>query len=165
LVDKYGAWRSFYDRAYDMQQALGEHPNVAGWTPFYQSPNYQRGWITPETLRKRKDFVTVFIHYGHNWGRVFVDTLAYTATMDNPSNPNALIEEALSLAHTVTADANIKAQLLSILLSGQTSAYYWTNAWNSYVSNPSDMVNQNVVKSRLKAFYEAIYNMAEFHLG
>jgi Protein of unknown function (DUF1800) len=165
LIDQYGAWRSFYDRAYDMQQGLGEPLNVAGWAPFYQSPNYLQAWITPETLRRRKDFVTTFIFWGHNWWRVFVDVLAHTSKMDNPSNPNALIDEALSLAHTIVSDTNIKAKLLDILLSGQTNPNYWTTAWNNYVNNPTDMVAQDIVKSRLKTFYDAIYTMAEFNLG
>jgi uncharacterized protein (DUF1800 family) len=165
LVDQYGAWHSFYDKAFDMQMGLGEPPNVAGWAPYYLSPNYLRGWISPETLRQRKDFVTGFIRYGHNGRRVFVDTLAHTAAMDNPSNPNALIDEALSLAHTIPTDASIKAQLLNILLSGSTTTYYWTTAWNNYINNPTDAVAKDVVKSRLLTFYEAIYNMAEYHLG
>jgi hypothetical protein len=65
--------------------------------------------------------------------------------------------------HIIDSDSSIKTQLKSILLSGQATDNYWTDAWNAYLSNPSTS-NTNTVKNRLNSFYQAIVGMAEYLL-
>jgi hypothetical protein len=54
---------------------------------------------------------------------------------------------------------------VDILLSGQTSDFYWTNAWNAYIANPGDMTNANIVKTRLTALYQYLMKLAEYQLA
>jgi uncharacterized protein (DUF1800 family) len=166
LNSKNQNFRTLYDVAGTMLMKLGEPPNVAGWSPYYQSPYFHEMWITPDTMRRRKEFVSHIINSnsGYNNGGMLVDTLAFTETMTSPGDPDALIDEVLPLFHTIDDDAYVKEQLRNILLSGQTAAYYWTIAWNNYVNNKSNMTYRDVVKGRLKPFYEAILNMAEYNL-
>ena len=92
------------------------------------------------------------------------DVLTFTATLDNPQNPNLLINEVLTLIHPVASQATVIAALKNILLSGQTTDIYWTSAWNNYMANTSNTVNKDIVKSRLQAFYKAVLKMVEYHL-
>jgi hypothetical protein len=52
-----------------------------------------------------------------------------------------------------------------ILLSNQTSDYYWTNAWNAYLAEPTNQTIINVVNTRLKSFYQYLMDMAEYQLS
>jgi hypothetical protein len=156
-----------FDKAEEMQMRLGDPPNVAGWGAYYQSPQFHEMWISPDTMRRRKEYISRMTNSntGYNNGEVLIDTLLFTETLATPGDPNLLIDEVLSLTHPIAVDTAIKTQLKSILLSGQTGDWYWTNAWNNYMNNKSNMTTRDIVKSRLKPFYEAILNMAEFNLS
>ena len=93
------------------------------------------------------------------------DILGFTAALSSPGDPNALIDEVLELMHVIGSDANIKATLKSILLSNQTSDYYWTNAWDAYVTAPTNTTSLNTVRTRLRTFYQAVTGMAEYQLS
>jgi hypothetical protein len=52
-----------------------------------------------------------------------------------------------------------------ILLGGQTSDFYWTNAWTAWIANPNDTVNANIVKTKLKDLYQYLMKLAEYQLS
>jgi uncharacterized protein (DUF1800 family) len=163
LLNLYRSFRYFNDEANKQGQFVGNPPNVAGWAAYYQTPNFHELWISAETLRRKKEFCDRLLTnsiYGMK-----VDVLAFTATLDNPSDPVLLIEEAFRLLHPLPADAAVKLSLKNILLSGQTSDYYWTTAWLNYVGAPTNTTYANTARTRLQTLYQAITNMAEFHLS
>jgi hypothetical protein len=53
----------------------------------------------------------------------------------------------------------------NILLSGQSSDYYWTNAWNAYLANPTDTMAYQTVYIRLRDLYRYFMNLAEYQLA
>ncbi len=161
---QYEGWRVFFDRAREMNQELTVLPNVNGWPAYTNSPYFHEIWINADTLRQRKGFFDAITNWGYTNGSYKINTLAFTATLDNPSDPNALIDEVLELVHTIPSDAALKAQLKAILLSNQTQDYYWTLAWTNYTSNPSNAAYINTAESRLKSFYQRVLNMAETNL-
>ena len=159
----YKQFRYLGDEANNQQMRPGSPPNVAGWPAYYQSPSYHELWISADTLRKKKDFCDKLLT--SNYLNMKVDVLAFTTTLDNPSDPNLLIDEAIALLHPLPSDVALKASLKTILLSNQTSDYYWTDAWNNYRNNPTNTSYLNIVKGRLTTFYQAVANMAEFQLS
>ena len=159
----YGIANGFDGHLTNIQLRPGSPPNVAGWPAYYQTPNYHELWINAETLRRRKEFVDRLITSGIGTGNPKADVLAFTRTLNSPSDPNLLITEVIELLHVSPLDATVTAQLKSILLSGQTQDYYWTDAWVSYRDTPTT-ANTNTVQSRLRTFYTAVLNMAECHL-
>ncbi len=163
LLNLYRSFRYFNDEADKQGQKAGNPPNVAGWPAYYQSPSYHEIWITAESLRRKKEFCDKLLT--SSIYNMKIDVLAFTATLDNPSDPVLLIEEALSLLHPLPSDAALKTSLKAILLSGQTSDYYWTTAWSNYVGAPTNTTYVNTAKGRLQTLYQAITNMAEFHLS
>lgn len=52
-----------------------------------------------------------------------------------------------------------------ILLSGQTSNYYWTSAWNNYKSNPSNNTYKNIIETRLRNLLKEMLHLPEHHLA
>jgi uncharacterized protein (DUF1800 family) len=159
----YKNFRYFNDEADKQGQKAGNPPNVAGWPAYYQTPSFHEIWITAETLRRKKEFCDKLLTSNTNGMKV--DVLAFTATLKNPDDPNLLIDEALSLLHPLPSDAALKTSLKAILLSGQTSDYYWTTAWFNYVGAPTNTTYLNTARARLQTLYQAITNMAEFHLS
>jgi uncharacterized protein (DUF1800 family) len=162
LVQNYTNWRYFLDQAAIHQMKIGNPPNVAGWTAYYQAPSYHELWINAETLRRKKEFTDKLLTSNYN-GMSF-DILGFTASMSNPSDPNALIDEVIGLMHVISDDATIKGKLKSILLSNQVTDSYWSTAWDSYVGAPTNTTFKNTVLTRLKTFYQAVTSMAEYHL-
>lgn len=165
LVEQYKAWRVFYDRANEQQMRIGSPPNVSGWPAMSNTPLFHEIWINGDTLRFKKTFLESIAANGYNSQTVKINVLDFTATMDNPGDPNALIDEVLELLHTIPSDTTIKTNLKSILLSNQIGDFYWTNIWTAYVSNPSNTSNKNTAESRLKTFYQTILKMAETQLS
>jgi hypothetical protein len=84
--------------------------------------------------------------------------------MTSPSDPVALIDEVLGLFLSMTVSSSVQSYLLAILLSGQATNAYWTNAWNAYVAAPTDMALQTTVLTRLKPFYQYIMDLPEYQL-
>jgi hypothetical protein len=87
-------------------------------------------------------------------------------TLPNPADPNALINDALNILYRVPLSDTLKATIKTqILLSGQVQDYYWSNAWNAYLSSPTDMTAFTTVNSRLTTLYKYLMNLAEYQLA
>jgi hypothetical protein len=65
------------------------------------------------------------------------------------------------LVFPVSIELSDKARLKSILLSGQQSNHYWTDAWNKFISNPEDATFIGIIETRLNTFFREIINMPE----
>jgi hypothetical protein len=93
-----------------------------------------------------------------------IDPIKFAKLCPSVGDPNLLVDFTndmllgIGLAQT-TKDA-IKT---GTLLSGQSSDYYWTNAWSNYVSNPNTS-NTNIVKSRLTSMLIEMTRLSEYHL-
>ncbi len=162
LTTQYNDWIYCVDAGNLQEMKIGNPPSVAGWSAYHQAPNYHELWINAETLRRKKDFAKRYID---GTGSLAFDIFGFTAALDNPSDPNLMIDEVIELFHVTSIDATIKTQLKSILLSNQTEDFYWTNAWNAYVTAPTNTTNFNIVRTRLRSFYQTIVDMAEYHLS
>jgi hypothetical protein len=96
---------------------------------------------------------------------ILFDTVAYTATMDQPGDPDLLVQEVLDRHYCFDVSQTLKDYLKNILLSGQTQNYYWTNAWDDYTNNPSDPTFRMIVETRLNGMYSYVMKLAEYHLS
>jgi uncharacterized protein (DUF1800 family) len=163
IVNLYKDFRYFSDESDKQGQKPGNTPNVAGWPAYYQTPNFHELWISADSLRKRKEYCDKLL--ASNYNNMKVDVLAFTMTLTTPSDPNLLIDEALSLLHPLPSDAALKTSLKAILLSNQITDSYWTVAWNNYVGTPTNTTYATTVRTRLQTLYQAMTNMAEFHLS
>ncbi|MBS1607568.1 MAG: DUF1800 domain-containing protein [Bacteroidetes bacterium] len=166
--DAYNMWETLLWSMGEVNQLIGEPPSVSGWEAYYQAPQFHEIWINSDTLPKRNQFTDTMISFGFTQGQstLKIDTLAFTQTLPNPSDPNALVNDAVALLYRMPISDTTKQMIKQqILLSNQTSDYYWTNAWNAYLAEPTNQMVANVVSTRLKSFYQYLMNMAEYQLS
>lgn len=149
-------------------QNLADPPNVAGWPAYYQSPEYYELWINADTLPKRNKFTDLMIDTGYtrNGRRVIVDAISLAKNISsNPSDPNQLIQDFFELFISTEIDQATKDNLKKqILLSGQVSDRYWTDAWANY-QTVQNTINFNLVNNRLKALLKYIMNLPDYQLS
>jgi uncharacterized protein (DUF1800 family) len=167
-ADSYGMWNYIRNWMATIGQNIGDPPDVSGWPAYYQEPQYHEIWISADTLPKRNQFTDVMAINGYtrNDKKIIIDELAFTKTLSNPGNPNALLDDALAILYRVPlSDASKQSIKQSILLTGQTQDYYWTNAWNAYLADPNNMAAVTIIGSRLRSLYQYLMNLSEYQLS
>jgi hypothetical protein len=164
----YNTWQLLNSLAVTFQQNIGDPPNVAGWPAYYQQPQFHEIWINSDTFPKRNQFSDQMLLTGYTRGgkNIRIDPTLFAKLMPNPGDPNALISDSILYLFRLPLIQASRDQLKrDILLSGQTSDFYWTNAWNAWIANPNDTVNANIVKTRLKDLYQYLMKLAEYQLA
>jgi len=148
------------------QQNIGDPPDVAGWKAYYQSPQFNELWISTDTYPRRIYYTDTMIGSGYskNGKKIIIDPIGFALRMRDPSDPNNVIEDACRILFRIDPTSASKATIKKqILLSNQEQDYYWTNAWNAYISNPTQ-ANYQVVYFRLRDLYKYLMNLAEYQL-
>ncbi|MDB4925453.1 DUF1800 domain-containing protein [Mucilaginibacter sp.] len=166
-VNAYYMWDYIRTQSAIIAQNIGDPPNVSGWAAYYQEPEYHELWINTDTLPKRNQFTDTMVANGYtrNGKKIGIDVIAYTSTLPNPADPNALVSDVLAQLYAVTVSQQVKDFLKAILLSSQLSDHYWSDAWNAYKSLPTDAINKGTVIMRLTAFYKYIMDLSEYQLS
>ena len=163
----YGHWNTLYTFMVNFGLNLHDPPNVAGIPAYYQEPLFHELWITSDSLPKRNQFTDIMTNTGYskNNFRMQFDFVAYVKTFSNPGNPNDLLEEALKYIYRLSLSTLVKQQTKTqILLSNQQNDYYWTSAWNSYITNP-DTANFTIINTRLKDLFRYLMDLSEYQLS
>lgn len=166
-VNAYNMWGYIQSFGALLQQNIGDPPDVAGWKAFYQEPQFHEIWINTDTYPRRNLFTDLMITTGYTRSgkRIIIDPVAFTRKLSNPADPNQLIDDALRILYRGGLSASTKATIKKqILLSNQDQDFYWTNAWNAYISNPIN-ANYQVVYVRLRDLYKYFMNLAEYQLS
>lgn len=166
--EQYRAHRSMLWHMAGQGMEMGDPPNVAGWAAYYQKPQYDKAWITTDTITRRAGGTDALLYWGY-WvnpeERPTVDIVNFVAGLNDPGDPNALLEEAAQLLLGLELSEEVRDQLKSTLLSGQLQDYYWTDAWYDYLNyslpdgNPYQIVN-----TRLQSAFRQILQLGEYHL-
>lgn len=167
-ANQYNMWEYLRHQAAQMQQNVCDPPSVSGWPAYHQIPMFYEMWVNSDTMPRREMLQDQLIGNGYtrNGAKLQIDPVAFTAALPNPADPNVLINDVLDILYRVpvsdTSKATIKKQ---ILLTGQDQDYYWSNAWNAHISNPSDAMALQTVQTRLQALYKYFMNLAEYQLA
>jgi hypothetical protein len=149
-----------------MGQNPHDPPNVSGMPAYYQEPSFHEIWINSDSLPKRNQYTDTMVNTGYtrNSKKVIFDCVAFVQALSNPGDPNILIDETTNILFRNDLSAATKSQIkIQILLSGQTSDYYWTNAWDAWVLNPTT-ANYNTINTRLRSLFQYFMNLSEFQL-
>jgi uncharacterized protein (DUF1800 family) len=166
-ADAYYLFNNMVSQMINLGQNPSDPPNVAGWPAYYQVPEFYELWINADTLPKRNKFTDLMVESGYtrNGKKVAIDTIAFAKYIcATPNDPNILIDALFANLVSTDVSATLKANLKKqILLSGQLSDYYWTDAWNAYQASATT-INFNIVNVRLKALLKYIMNLPEYQL-
>jgi uncharacterized protein (DUF1800 family) len=167
-VSCYGLYNYLVSWASNMQQNIGDPPDVSGWKAYYQAPQFYEVWINSDTLPKRNQFTDTMVQSGYtfNGKKLVLDGAEFAKTLPNPGDPNQLINDLLKVMFRIDLSAASKAQVKTdILLGGQSTDYYWTDAWNQFVSNPGNTSNTTTVKNRMRDLLKYFMDLAEYQLA
>lgn len=174
----YAAWLNIASSAATQGQSIGDPPNVAGWPAYYQEPMYHETWVNTDTFPKRLRvtdslLTTTGINVSATVGgvvvtkKLLVDAVKFTDGFGDTiaSDPNLLIDAALQLLYRVPPTTAMRTYLkTTILLGGQASDHYWTDAWVAYKAAPTNAAALNIVTTRLQAFYKFMVQNPEYQL-
>ncbi len=171
VKQRYFHYNALHQQTLGMAMGAIESPNVAGWSPYYQAPQFHELWINSDTLPKRQDFAKRYCGNGGagTWSfDAFQPTLNhidFCKTLSNPGDPNALINELGELFLGLPLTTNQKDTLKSqTLLTGQSNDNYWAQAWNAAIAPNSSIQQRNVVTTRLRALFDVLVRLEEFQL-
>jgi len=166
VVKTYNVWNYLRGYGANLGLDLGDPPNVAGWSPFYESPDFYEIWINSSTLPLRMEFTDMMAAGGFTAGTgtaINIDYLLFTKNFNNAGDPDLLVDYYATTLLGIDISIDEHNSLKSILLSGQTTNAYWTSAWDAYIANPNT-ANTNIVKTRLSSFLTTLLRLPEHQL-
>lgn len=167
LSRQYIAMRRLFDFSILQQMEYYNPPEVAGWKAYYQEPLYYRTWINSTTLLARMGLIEALLGDGLPVGggfRIRVDPLAFVATLDDPFDPNVLIEEFSRIFFPQPITEGQRAALKEVLIPGLPD-YEWTIEYADYLGNPDDAALAQAVAAKVNQLLLAMLSMPEFQLS
>ena len=162
----YNAMLRFFASSILQQMDYYELPSVAGWKAYHQEPLYYRMWVNATTLPERMKLTDTMVSTGFVVGgfRVRINPLPFVATLDNPFDPNAVIEEFSRILFPQPITEGQKAALKEVLIPGLPD-YEWTVEYSDHLSNPGNTALAQSVAAKLNQLLQAMFSMPEFHLS
>jgi uncharacterized protein (DUF1800 family) len=170
-ANQYNMWDYLRNQSGLMQQSLFDPPSVSGWPAYYQLPLFYEMWINHDTMPKRIKLIDQLTTTGYtrNNFKLIIDPVAFTERSFPTAvilDPNTFIDAVLDVLYRVPLSATAKASIKTqILLLGQYDDTYWSNAWFTYMGDPSNMAGYSAVFNRLQPFYKHLMNLAEYQLA
>ena len=167
-VVQYGMWDYLNSVTAVQQQTLGDPTNVAGWTAYYQTPQYNELWINSVTLPRRNQATDLLIGSGYtrNGVKIAVDALALTQSLPaaTATDCNLLIAEFVRLMVPIALTASQLDFLKTALLPGLPD-FEWTVEWQQFLAAPTNTAKKAAVTTKLQAMLRALMGLAEYHLS
>jgi uncharacterized protein (DUF1800 family) len=164
----YGFYNYLVSWVSNMQQNIGDPPDVSGWKAYYQMPQFYEIWVNSDTLPKRNQFSDTMIVSGYTFNskKIQIDGVAVAQSLSSPGDPNKLIDELCKKMLRIDISLASKNQLKTdILLGGQSTDIYWTDAWTLFISTPTNTSNATTVKNRLRDLIKYLMNLPEYQLA
>lgn len=163
-------WNNFVHDTFlsGANMVLFDPENVAGHPAYYQSPAFDKSWISSSTLiakyRVGESLLDGFNRISGNANikaKINISDVVKNGNLiSNPSDAYTLTAELCNALFAQVPDADrINYFMNSFLLQGLAD-YYWTSAWGSYLSNN----NNSVVEPRLKLLVTKILSAPESQL-
>ena len=164
LDAKYFFWDKLQTSSTNLQMVFLDVPSVAGWKAFYQAPQYYKYWINSVTLIERNDFLNLMKRGITISGKQFgLDYLRMLNQVEEPSDPNKLIQELVDLFYAVPISEKQFIHLKRGLLLDEEDDL-WTREYNQYLENPTNQSNLNKITERLDNFFWRFLRTPEFQL-
>lgn len=94
-----------------------------------------------------------------------IDIIKFADQFSAVADPVQFIDDVVSVLYIVDISQSAKDKLkIDTLLSGQAQDHYWTDAWNDFNNNRSDMSKANIVIVRIRALLETLMQSSEYQL-
>ncbi len=167
--EKYYSWYRLFGFTDLMQMTYYSVPQVAGWGAYYRAPLYYRDWISASTLPLRMDFSDTMVMEGlfpfqANGPKMQVDVLEFITTIDNPTDPNSVVEEFAKILFPKPLSQTKLDNLKAVLIPGLPD-FEWTVEYGDYAANPDNSQLANAVRNKLRNLLKTMLKMSEFYLN
>ena len=168
VTSQYYGWIALQVTSADLQMALLDPPNVAGWPEYYEAPQYHELWINSGTLDARIKFVDDIITNKYQsavqtYYTTNVDLTQVAIQLSDPSNPVTLISDLANLLYPNPLTADQLTTLHDQLLPGLPD-YEWTNEWNAFFADQSNVTKASAVNTKLMNLLKYMVELAEYQL-
>lgn len=165
LAVTYAMLNYLISQASGMQQYLGDPPDVAGWSAYYQVPQFYEIWINSDTLPRRKSLSDRLMGSGYRTGgqTLAIDPIAFAQSLPGSDDPNMLIEEACRVLFPIPVTSIQKDYFKNTLIPGLPD-YEWTVEWGEYLADPGDSTKQSAVAAKLRTLISTMLAMPEYQL-
>lgn len=166
FIDWYKALKSLRNFLELMQMSYFSPPSVAGWEAYYLQPQYYRQWINSVTLRPRVEFTEKLAKGGRkfNGHSMEIDVLAFISKLDNPADPNDLIDDISLVLYTDSLNQAQKDYLKELLIPGLPD-FEWTLEYGVYLEDPENQEARMSVENRLRNMIKAMLSFPEFYIS
>jgi hypothetical protein len=166
LLVEYNIWVAWYWQFLDLEMGVFKHPSVAGWKAYYQGPQYYRNWINSASLTLRRRMlrdIKWLIQYISPETKGY-DFLTFIESLDNPMEPNDLIDEVCQLIYPRPLTSEQKDFFKAALIPGLPD-FEWTVEYSDYLSDPDNEAKRLSVENKLFSMFTAMMNVPEFQLS
>lgn len=166
LATDYILYQRLYVRIRDTGLDYLMPPTVSGWEAWYQAPGYHRSWINASTLQQRTRNSGQLSSNGFfiDGIRYRFDYIGWIAELENPFDPNTMIEEATQILLPQPLVQEQLDALKDFLIPGLPD-FEWTDEYGAYLADPSNELLRNSIDNKLRDLFLAIFQLAEFHLS
>ena len=139
--------------------------SVAGHLAYYQDPSYDKNWISSSTLIARyrlgESLLDGFNRISGNnniAGKIYIsDVIKNGGLISNASDPFVLTTELCNALFGQEPDVDRINYLMNSFLLQGLADYYWTGAWETFITSN----NNAVVEPRLKLLLTKILSAPE----
>ena len=164
---------NFYKYGFNLAAALAvlemnlfDPPNVAGWSEYYQEPDYYRLWLNTATFPQRNGYTDVAVYGSANLGSSFaMDVIAFTEQhCSNPADAKTIIKDITDYLMVIPLTQDQLDFILSNIFIPGLPDYEWTVEWSDYKSNPNDKKKKSLVQTKLMGLLKFILRLPEYQL-
>ena len=168
----YNFMKWLWQNADVQEMGILNHPNVAGWKAYYQTPLYDRLWMNTATLASRNDFTDKLLNgftitTSQGMKRFAVDSITFAKDVcTSPSNGDDLVDKLSVDLTGVTLTSEQKLYLMDeVLAPGFFNARgAWDMNWSFYSLDPDNAAKRQAVQSRIDNVLKFVLQMPETHL-
>jgi uncharacterized protein (DUF1800 family) len=139
-------------------------PNVAGYRPYYQEPDFDKLWFNASTLITRYNFPEMLLTNKRilSWGDFYaqlniLDWVKQPANCSDAGDGNAIVREMVNYLLPEEPAGDRYTYFLNVLL-GNLSLINWRNEWSTYIATN----NSSAVKPQLEKLFRAILYSQEY---
>jgi uncharacterized protein (DUF1800 family) len=166
VATQYRLWLAISAYSEGLQMRPFLHPNVAGWSPFYQEPSYYQIWLNAVTMPMRhrlSDSITSQDTIVNNI-RVDISLIPFIETLSDPYDINRILIDLNNLLIPAPFSPTQIEALKNIVLPGLPD-YEWNLEYSMHKENPNDLQLKRALESKIRELLKYIMQMPEFQLS
>jgi hypothetical protein len=144
-----------------MGQDYASPPSVSGWTAYYQAPAFSKLWINSTYIKKRFDFIGAMLFNGLGTNNFSLNILGFLDGLSTPDNASVVIDDICTIFFPKEINTADKIYLKGILTNGLPD-FEWTDQYNAYISDPTNIVVSDPVKIRMRFVLNTVFKMPQY---